>query len=116
MTDENKVLQEVVAKIHDRGEIVMFATKRELADVLLAIREMAYANKGQLTGLAMHYLTDVQAALRTPEDNERIANEAIATLESAAATMGRKGGLAKKPTSAENGKKGGRPRKQPPTA
>ena len=85
-------------------------TTTEMIDKLELIANKMMTGKALTLGDADALLV-VAHQLRTPGQRDADQRATEVSLESADAAMGRKGGKAPKPTSAENGKKGGRPKK-----
>lgn len=108
-----KNLKEFIEKINSSNRVTQEMTKKEIIDCLEIIAQDAL--EGKVKAYHGKILIDIRYALMSDSERNTDYNKVEKELTVMASTLGRKGGSvksdAKKKSSAENGKLGGRPKK-----
>lgn len=109
-------LKNIIDKINNSGRTIQDATRKEVVEILDIVANDIMS--GNTTILHANAIIAIRHSMMTMPERmiDGIKNES--ELSSMASALGRKGGLsrskAKQKSSRENGKLGGRPRKQKP--
>lgn len=109
-------LKDFIDRIHTSGRIPQEMTKKEIIECLDIIAQDALT--GKVTANHGRILLDARYILMSKNERDADYDKAEKELSEMASALGKKGGLstspAKRKSSAENGKKGGRPRSDNP--
>jgi len=119
-----RTVKQINDAIWDSGRITQDCTKEEAAEFLLALKNEAWNNKMTLSVNSVRLLSDIAWSMASPQQRkiwEQWSNTVTETgpdldISSAASVLGKKGGAsksnAKKKSSRDNGRLGGRPKKE----